>query len=87
MSEPDKDAIEWAEKLLRLVRTGEISGFVAVLPNNDHFEYMRVGDYDSVQMIGQLSVVKHREIEDVCNDLRPSECAPSVALVDDEDES
>ncbi len=86
MSEPNKDAIEWAGRLLRMVRTGEISGFVAVLPHNEHFEYMRVGEYDEVRMIGQLCVVQQRELETVCDNLEPSDCAPKVSVVDEDDD-
>ncbi len=58
MSEPDKDVIDLAERLLRMARTGECSSFVAMIVVGDAVQSMWVGDFERHRMIGQIEVMK-----------------------------
>lgn len=90
MSEPNEDAIEFAERLLRKLRTGEVQGFVTVFQKAGRFEWMRVGDCDTPRMIGALVLVQQLEVEELRERATRPPDTPEIGVVeiddDDEDE-
>lgn len=71
MTDPSKSAIEMAERLLRLCRTGEVLGFVAVAETPDTIERLQGGNFELHQVIGGLAVLQQVLADEIRDGSKP----------------
>lgn len=83
MSDDDlkQNTIDLAERLLRLCRTGEVRGFVAVLQTRTTMEFLEAGDYVSQTMIAGLEVLKRVQVDEILEETYPEIDRARIAAV------